>query len=218
MRPVVKTTAVLANDADGICESQTPLGAGALSLDGALVTDGVGILPEAQILTATWAGNDTARTLTVVYKDADGHQASGTIAGANATTSTSSFYATEVISISVDAATAGALTVGAMAADGMVTASIQVDRYQTPFNVSVFGDITAGTMTYSAQYTADAPQDAYTNGFSTDASWRNVTGITAVAADDDSNIAFPVQAVRFIQTVGSATGVGKFTVLQGRQR
>lgn len=216
MRAKVIQTVALSDDADGIATSQTPSGAGSLTLDGALVSGGVGVFPEAQIITVTWAGNDTARTLTVTYKDADGNSQTGTIAGANATTSASTFYAKSISDISIDAASAGALTVGATAASGMVTKSVPVNWRQSPFNMSLTAQLTAGTGTVSAQYTVDAPEDSYTNGYSNDANWRNTLGLTAVTATDESNIAFPVRAVRGIQTVGSATGTWKFTFMQGQ--
>jgi hypothetical protein len=214
---------VLSDDDNGVCVSQTPAAGGvqSLTITGALATDGVATAAAAQIVTATWAGADAARTLTVTFKDADGISQTGTIAGANGTTSAGTFYAKSISAISIDDDSAGAVEVGFLAASGAVTKSIPVNWKQTPFNLGAYFDLTAGTMTLSGQYTPDLPDPAlrgntaWTNSYSTDADWRNIDGLTTVTADDQSNIAFPVGSVRFIQTVGSATGAATVTVTQG---
>jgi len=212
MRPVVITTVTLSNDADGIAESQTPSGAGSLTLDGALVTGGVAIIAEAQIITVDWTGNDTARTLTVTYKDADDNPQTGTIAGANATTSQSTFFAKEISDISIDAASAGAIFIGTLAVDGMVTKSVPVNWRQSPFNMSLSAEELIDGGTASAQYTVDAPQDSYTNGFSEDANWRNVVGLTTVTVTDESNIAFP--SVLTVPALSPALCLGRLSSVQ----
>ena len=82
--------------------------------------------------------------------------------------------------------------------------------------MSLFHNLTAGTMTVSAQYTMDEVQGVYASGFSNSADWRGVDGLSAVTADAVSNLAYPVTAVRFIQSVGSATGTARQTVIQGQ--
>jgi len=216
MRPVIITTTTLSDDDNGIAESQTPVGAGSLTLDGALVVDGVAIMAEAQTITVDWTGADAARTLTVTYKDADDNEQTGTIAGANATTSQSTFFAKEVSDMSIDAASAGAIFAGVLAADGMVTRSVPVNWRQSPFNMSLSAEELADGGTVTVQYTVDAPQDAYTNGFSTDANWRDTVGLTLITVTDDSNIAFPVRAVRGQLTIGDADSTWKFTFVQGQ--
>lgn len=216
MEAIRRTTSILANDPNGVAESQTPAGGGDLSLDGVLVTDGTAVFPEAQIVTATFAANDTARTLTVTYQDAGGSRVSGTIAGANATTSKSTFYAKEVYSISIDSGAAGAIEIGVLAADGMLGAPHQINRLQSPFNVSLFGEVIAGTLQYSMQFTPDDPHEDYPTSFSVDASWRDVVDLTDLAINGESNIAFPVEAVRFKMGAGATDGVVKYTILQGQ--
>lgn len=209
---------VLDDDDNGICESQTPAAGGvqSLSLDGALVTGGVAVIAAAQIITATWAGADVARTLTVTFVNVDGNTETGTIAGGSSTTTTSTFFAKSISSITIDDDTAGALEVGVVAADGSTSKSIVDNWKQSPFNMSLFVEEVVDGGTISAQYTPDDPEGTYTNSFGTDASWTNVVGLTAVVVTDDSNIAFPVRAVRFLQTVGSATATFRGTVIQGQ--
>ena len=214
---------VLSDDDNGVCVSQTPAAGGvqSLTITGALASGGVATAAAAQIVTATWAGNDTARTLTVTFKDADGNEQTGTVAGANATTAAGTFYAKSISAVSIDDDSAGAVEVGFLAASGAVTKSIVTNWKQTPFNLGAYFDLTAGTMTLSGQYTPDLPDPAlrgnaaYSKSFSTSADWRNIDGLTAVTADNQSNIAFPVGAVRFIQTIGSATGTCTVTAAEG---
>jgi hypothetical protein len=71
---------------------------------------------------------------------------------------------------------------------------------------------TSPTLTYTAQFSPDNPEDGnfgtaaatYCNS----ADWRSIDGLTALAATDESNINFPVEAVRLnitTNTVGTAT-------------
>lgn len=210
------TTSAPDDDANGIAESQTPGGAGSLTLDGALVTDGVAIIAEAQIITATWAGADAGRTLTVTFINADNREETGTIAGGNATTTVSTFYAKSISDIAIDAASAGAIEVGVLAADGMITKSFVTNWRQSPQNMSIYVDMLVLGATVSAQVTAYDPQDTYTNSFTTDANWLDVTDLTDVTADAVGNIAYPVKAVRFIQTVGTTTATFRGDIIQGQ--
>lgn len=218
MRPVQIDIPVLANDADGICASQTPAAGGeqSLTIAGALASGGVATTTNntAQPVTITAVGNESARTFTVTGADPDGKSVSETVTGPNATTATTIGYFQTVTAVTVDDDTAGAITVGWVATDGMSTKSIPVNWRNTPFNGDLFFDLTAGTMTLSGQYTEDDPTNEYTNSYATDAKWRNVVGLTSVTSDDVSNIAFPVRAVRFIQVVGSATGTATVTFMQ----
>ena len=119
-------------DADSICASQTPTGAGALTINGALATTnpvaGAGGTAAAGSATVrfatptriyiTAAGDESGRTFTVVgtvqspTSFGPGAVVSETITGPNANTVASDNLYSTIISVSVDAATAGALTVG----------------------------------------------------------------------------------------------------------
>jgi hypothetical protein len=89
------------------------------------------------------------------------------------------------------------------------SAPIPLDRYPTPFNVGIGCDITAGTPTYTVSYTFD---DVFASGFdAATAKWFDHASLTAKDADADSNIAFPVTALRIAQT---GTGVTTMTVIQ----
>ena len=206
----------LTNDANGIFEDQTLADAGALDLDGALVSGGVATFNEAQIVSINGSGNNSGITFTVTGTDADGNSTSQTITGANNGTAKTTIHFKTVTSVVTSGAVTGNVIGGVLAADGMATRSYPVNRRQSPFNMSLCHNLIAGTMTASAQYTFDEAQTTYSNGFSNSADWRNVDGLTAVTADAVSNLAYPVTAVRFIQTVGSTTGTARQTLAQGQ--
>lgn len=206
----------LINDANGIFADQTRADAGNLDLDGVLVVGGVAIFTYAQIVAIEGTGNNSGITFTVTGTDADGNATAQTITGANNGTAKTTVHFKTVTRVSCSAAITGNVEGGVLAADGMVTNSYPCNRRQSPFNMSLCHNLTAGTMTASAQYTLDQVQTAYSNGFSNSADWRKVDGLADVTADAVSNLAYPVTAVRFIQTVGSTTGTARQTLIQGQ--
>jgi len=219
MRPQVITTAVMSNNADGIAESQAVGSATTMELDGALASGGVATLANAQLVGITSDGNDTGITFTVAGTDPNGTTISEAVTGVNGAVATSTFYFKTVTSITTSGAVATTALVGTLAADGMVTKPVPVNWRQSPFNMSLSGDLTAGTGgTFGMQYTVDGPEDSYTNSFGQDANWRDVVGLDPddVSTDDDSNIAFPVRAVRGKFSAGSTDMVVKFTIIQGQ--
>ncbi len=99
-------------DRDGICASQTPGGAGALTMNGALVTGGVGIMDVPRSVSIYGTGNETGKNFTITGIDEYGQTMSEVIAGPNNTTvnTLKAFY--RVTAVSVDAATAAAVEIG----------------------------------------------------------------------------------------------------------
>jgi hypothetical protein len=94
--------------------------------------------------------------------------------------------------------------------DEASSAVIPLDRFETPFNIGIGCDVTGGEPTYTVQYTFD---DVFAPDFSAgSAKWFSHASLTAKTADADSNIAFPVTALRMTQT---GTGVTTMTVIQG---
>ena len=99
-------------DADSISQSQTPSGAGNLTINGAKASGGVATFDSARQVTITSAGNDSARTFTVTGTDVNGFSISEAVTGANASAATSTKHFKTVTQIAVDDATAGAVTAG----------------------------------------------------------------------------------------------------------
>lgn len=103
-----------AADPDGICETQTPLAAGELTLDGVTVpaTSAAAVLDVPRGVSVTSGGVDTARVFTITGLDDYDQPMTETITGVNAGTVLGKKAFKKVTSVSVDAATAGAITVG----------------------------------------------------------------------------------------------------------
>lgn len=154
-QPVVATKALaVAADADGICETQTPAGAGNLTINGAKATGGVASLSSARQVLFTFAGADAARTF-VIYgtADASGIPIQETVSGANSpSTSVTTLNYYTVTRISVDAAMAGALTVGTNGVGASQWYNVNFDAQ--PFNLSISTSV-SGTVNYTIQYTYD---------------------------------------------------------------
>ena len=156
MQPIVKIVGPLAAaDADGICLSQTPLAAGALTLNGALVSGGVAVIsPPAQV-TITTVADESARTFTIVGTDQSGNAISETIAGPDTTTGTSVLTYSTVTSVTVDDATADAVTVGS--AQSGSSPWVALDPWAFP-QVAIQCGV-SGTVNYTVQQTLDNPND-----------------------------------------------------------
>ena len=110
-RPVTITKVLTAADADGICASQTPGAAGNLTINGALATAGVATMDTQRQVLFTFAADESARTFGVYGTLQNGTEFAENVTGTATTATTLADYKT-ITRISVDAATAGALTVG----------------------------------------------------------------------------------------------------------
>jgi hypothetical protein len=70
---------------------------------------------------------------------------------------------------------------------------IVVDDFQTPFNVGLAAKITAGSPTFSIQYSLDDP---LASGYDKDtALWFSVTGLSGVSANSSAALTVPCRAV-----------------------
>lgn len=206
MRAIKRTISAMTNDTDGIAASQTPSGAGSLTLNGALVSSGVATAAMAQRVAITSSGNDSGVTFSVTGKDADGRDVSETgITGPNATTVYSTNYYKDVSDVTISAAGTGNITVG-WANNGGYSQSIPMDTYQNPFNVSLLVDVT-GTISYTVQYTLDTMFDADVTP-----TWYSHPSLVTLGTDASGNFAFPVTGIRFNSISG--TGSAVFTVAQ----
>lgn len=100
-------------DRDGICASQTPEAAGALTLASTLMgADGILQLDVPRSISIYGTGNESGKTFTIVGWDEYGQPMTASRAGPNNTTvnTTKAFW--RVASVSVSAATAAAVEIG----------------------------------------------------------------------------------------------------------
>lgn len=99
-------------DRDGIITAVTPGAAGAIPLTGALVASGIATLSGERRILIYAAGNESARTFSIVGQDSAGVAVTENITGPNATTVYSSSAYRTISSVTVDAGTAGNIEVG----------------------------------------------------------------------------------------------------------
>lgn len=232
MRPVRIYALPRALDADGIAASQTPAGAGDLTLNGALVVDGEAIIYRTdtdsdgrpysyigQKVTITSVADETARTFTVTGLDQDKQSYTEAITGANASAATSSGYFSVVTSISVDAATAGAVTAGITAV--FATPTIPLDHYIGD-GVALAVDL-GGTATYTVQHTFESTEvQTWKDGYDWDAAgakWfdHDSSDLVAATADADGNYQFCPAATRLICSSWTS-GTVEYDVISARFR
>lgn len=115
--------APIALDADGVCASQKPAAAGALTINGALKPAGTGaaVFDVPRAVSVASDGVDTARAFVVSGFDEYDQPMSETITGVNAATVTGKKAFKRVTRVTVDAATAGNITVGSSDVLGLPT-------------------------------------------------------------------------------------------------
>ena len=156
MQPITVTAGPLAAaSANAICLSQTPAGAGALTLNGALVSGGVAVMDAPRRVLITAAANESAKTFTIVGTNASGARVTEVITGPNATTAQSVLDYKTVISITISAAAAGAITVGTSGVGG--SKWVRFDNW-APSLISLQANVT-GTVNYTILTTLNDPED-----------------------------------------------------------
>lgn len=199
MRPAALSLIYPSASANGIAASQTPSGAGALT-----ITAKTFINPT--YVTITSGGSaETGKNFTVTGTDASGNALSEVIAGpgAGATVTTVNAFLT-VTAITVSAATTGAVTAG-WAQSGN-SKPCPMDQYQSPFNVGM-AVVVSGSVNYTVQHTFDNVFDSTVTP-----TWFSHPVLAALTANQDGNYAFPVKAIRL--KVNSGAGTAALTILQ----
>lgn len=192
----------LVSDADGIATSQSPSGAGSLSLNGALVNRGIAVVPSPQQVSVTSTGADSSRVFVVTGITGDKALVSEQVTGVSSGTVLTTNFFTEVHSVTVDAATAGSITIGVSSTNGAVSGILVMDTYQNPFNVSI-GAVFDGVVNVTIQHTFDNPLTTPVASLT----WFNHPEMTGLTSNTDGNYAFPVKGVRAVLDSGSAGSV-----------
>lgn len=162
MNRISSVTLTPANkSANNIAQSQTPGGAGNLTLNGSAVSGGVGTFDIPRRVGITSAGADTGRTFTVTGTDRMGRALVEALVGPGTglTVYTLSDFAT-VTQVAVDAATAGAITVGQ--GDKVSSQWFPVDRVKAQ-NLG-FGTEVTGTVNYTIEHAVSSPFPSTSHG------------------------------------------------------
>ena len=123
VNPVTITADTVALDADGISTATSVGNNAALVIGGALADGGSVTLSHGRIVTILSAGDDSAKSFTVVGTDVNGDSQTESITGANAGTATGAVYFKTIASITAVGNPAGNVSAGvnASAADVVFT-------------------------------------------------------------------------------------------------
>lgn len=207
MRPKT-VTITLAVDRDGIAAAQQLVGAGNLTLNGALASGGTWTSTTAQQIGIYSAGNLSARTFTVTgtgYDTNGRYQASMTedVTGPNNSTVETTKYFLTISTVASDGAVGSDVEVGPV--DEAVSQIIPVNRL-TDFSIGLQA-VVSGTINYDGEYTMGNPQSTDT------LTWAAATNMDDATASATSAINASIQAVRIRANSGSNAGAVTFTVL-----
>lgn len=197
---VTLTKQLPAADDNGICETQTPTVAGALSLDGDLVTGGVAYLVTPQRVFITSNDDDTATVFTVNGTSFNDITVSETLNGGDSVAVNTDLDFLTVTSVYTDGATAGAIIVGT-GGKGSTEPTI-FDLYANP-STKTAAVTQSGTANWSLELSADylAPYwDIYTNPVN----WTSPSAFSAKAVNTYGQLEGTYTMGRL--TVNSGTG------------
>lgn len=205
MHPIVITRTLATADADGIAQAQTLVGAGSLTLNGALVVSGVAQLGSQRVVGIASTGNLSGVTFTIYGTDEPGNTISESLAGPNNNTVSTTLNFFTVNQVAASAAVGTNVTVGTTAVGA--SQALPLDVYLDPFNTSLFLDVT-GTVNFTVQYTGDESVLTSVGPFA----WYDHTDLTGQTTDAVGTLISPVTAVRLL--TNSGTGTAELTVLQ----
>lgn len=156
--PINTTVTLNAAVTNGIAQSQSPGAAGALTLNGSLVSGGVATMNAARRVIITSGGNDSGKTFTITGTGGawlGDTIISETLTGGNIAAVQSTLDYLTVTSITISAASAGTVTAGT---NGVGSGPWVVwSEYPAGFNVEYAGWVLSGSPTYNLDYTLDDP-------------------------------------------------------------
>lgn len=203
--------AYTAASANNIALSQSP-GAGAITLNGALVVAGVAILDAPRRILFTSGTSDTGITFTVVGTNSSGNPLTETITGGATVASTTQDFKT-VTSITHSGSVAGTLTVGT---SGVGSSSwLNIDGAANPINVGMAVVVT-GTINYSVEFTYDDPNALAAGVFPTPLTTAAVmpAALVAASANQSGLLITPVWGIRLTQNSFTNPGTAILTMIQ----
>jgi hypothetical protein len=209
---------------NGIALAQQPLAAGALTLNGALVSGGVATMDVGRRISIASTGSDASVVFTITGTDNTANQniISETITGVVSGTPVASLGNYKTITrVTSSAGTAGNITVGTNTVGSTVW--LVFDFLRNPFNVG--GGITgAAATTYTLEVTYDDPnsvagqqqvgaeQWSMFPGGLVPAHVYTYAGISAASGDSQFALTTPIFAARL--TINSGTGLVTLEAIQ----
>lgn len=192
---------------NGIHTSSTP-SAGAVSLNGSLVTNGVAYLGDPRRVLVTTAGAEAGKTMTITGTDANGNIQTDTVDLPSASTVYTSLDFLTVTGITISATAAGAIIVGTNGIGG--SRWVRLNDF-APSNISIQCDVT-GTVNYTVQSTLDDPNDPFNPTTPENVVWVSSSDIAVVGANStqQSNFLFTPKYAKILINSGSGTVVATF--------
>jgi hypothetical protein len=208
MRPVVVTVGPLtASTGNNIALTQTPGGAGNLTLNGTLVTAGVAILPNAEKVTLTTT--DATHTATINGTSWAGDKISELITFTGSAVTSVLSYKT-ITSISVSAALSAAITVGTSGIG--YSPWVRLDEYAAA-QVSITTSI-SGTVNYTVQQSNDDPNSPTNPVLPSAVAWLPSADSNAVGAAANIATFFTYAPLWVRLLLNSGTGSVTATIVQ----
>lgn len=199
--PLALTTS--AASAVSVCASQSP-GAGAIVINGSLVTAGIAYLAGAQLITLVSGGNDAGITFTITGTDSDDRAQTEAVTGAAVGTATSTKYFKTVSAIAHTGSVAGTLTSGNTidAVSNTVRPNLEVPFTQIGMGIQ----LVSGTATYKVQH-------SYQNGNESHPTVWFDNSAGAKTASSEATYATPVATIRILISA-SASGLLSGRIIQ----
>jgi hypothetical protein len=194
--PVVHTKTLAAASANNICASQTPAGAGALTINGSAATGGVATLDTQRRVLVTTAGAESGKTMVISGTTESGTAISETVALPNAGTVATTKDFLTVTSAVISAAAAAGITIGTNASGS--TPWRNANTHLTPFALQINSGI-SGSVTYSIETT----QSDYLTLATTVV--VDATSVAGTSAASTLTVSAPVRAWRTTVTAGTGT-------------
>lgn len=195
MRPKVVTLTGVAADDNGIVTSVTPAAGGEQSLT--LLAAAASLDPPRR-LEVTTAADETARTITVTGVDRYGIPRTESFSLVDTGAALSTWEYQSISEILIDDDTTGAIIAGWN--NVLYTQWIPLNRYRTPFNVSLGVQIiTAGaSVNYTVQHSLQdwLMKDGAKGHNALDNQVFDHENLASKTAADDGNYAYPISAVR----------------------
>ena len=208
MRPITVTVGPLAAaSANNIALSQTPGAAGALTLNGSTVVNGVAVLDHPRRVLVTTA--DTTHTFTITGTTPTGSSQSESFLVAAGATASQLDYAT-VTSVTISGGATAAVTVGT---NGIAsTPWVRLDEWASA-PVAIQCDAT-GTVSYTIQSTLDDPNSPTNPVAPSAVTWVPTTDTNGVNATGSIQSSYAIAPTFVRALLNSGTGTVVMTVVQ----
>lgn len=203
-QPRYISKSLTAGSVNVIAHSQTPLGAGNLTLTSSPVT----LDTQRQVL-ITQAADETGHNFTVYGKTDGGNLISEVVPGSNGASVHTSQNFLIVTTVAIDAAATGALQVGTNTVGA--TPWVMLDWSIAPFSVGL-AVIVTGTVNYTVNYTYEDFTGTFPNPSGNPPTAFSITALAAKTANLDSNIVVPVTGIQL--QINSGTGTAQLVVIQ----